>query len=616
MKGVSKSIIFSVSLLLLCIIAANNVSATSDVTVFNGWVAYNGDITYKDTTYSIVASNVHLDDETQGKVLIKKNADRFVILFGQCVSDTLYTYCFENRSFDREEVDIDNQGNLQPALKLKLIESSLATKVEKTKTFSKAALNVDDKVEVTLTITNTGDNIISNAKITEIVPNNFKIIKSTHPFYENTAEVNFNVYPGNTWSMTYTIEAISAQDVTYETAFSYESIEGKKEETFGEKKLTFNVDHKFTANKLQKSYTRLDKDSLSLTLENKDTVDITLDTIEVTVSDPSMVSSLKKIFQKSFFSYANNNPIVVKPGESQVVKIDLAFNYVKNYTIEYEAKVHVRDQIHEYNDSIEIEVPLNGISCEFDIPNTVNASSKVPYTISISNSNQEAFYEIEGNYEIANEKSTYELKNINRDASVIVKRGEVVIPFSLEEKKIILSQKAQYRTVDNQYFLCENSQEITIIPATHIIKLDAEFTKKRTQRNSTEILVVELTNLLLEPIKNIEVTFTSDENSATGFILPELMDTYTKEIEVSLNEYLPDKSTSITTNINVPSYTYVDSVSSSIEITNPYVGNVTIVPEKNETQKITIEKITEIDNAKKKLRFFDKVKLFFANFFK
>ncbi|MCA9477964.1 MAG: DUF11 domain-containing protein [Nanoarchaeota archaeon] len=591
--------------------------ATSSTTIFDGWVSYKDSVTSGDTTYSITSSNVHLDDETQGKILLKKDAERYVIPFGDCVSSELYSYCFQNRSFDRQEVTIDDQGVLQPALKISLVESSLTTSISKTKTFSTTSFKVDGTADVTITIENTGDTDITNVLVQETVPDNFEIVTTDGKvsWQGNSFTVNMNLFSGKVWTTTYTIKAKSAKEVTYATDLTYSTVsQSNIKESFGEKTLTFEESHLFSATDLKTVYQRGEKGTLSMTVTNKDAVDITVTRADIVAPNGVQITSKNNLVETTYNSFSKDK-VIISPGESKTFSVEATFNVVGSFTFNYDLSLQVRDEEFTYQGQNNASVELTGLNCYIQAPSQVNAATDMLYEVKVSNEGDETFYEIAGTYNVLDKKGGFSLKNINKGAEEELLQGEALIPFSLQEQTYTLKVEAEYRTVDNQYFSCSGEKNITAVPATKLISLEARFKEESAKRNESTPIILTIENLLDSPIKeDITIYFSSSQGRSDSITIPGLIESREFEKEFFIYELLRDNNASVIIKANIPELdNYEDSITISIPVVDPYTGPPT---QEEIEQEAIINELKEKEEERQQMNLFEKLKYFFKNFFK
>lgn len=590
--------------------------ATNDKVVYDDWTYYEDEIQVGDITYFITSSNVHLDDPAEGKILIKKNADRYVIPFNDCVKDILYEYCFENRSFNREKVDIDNEGKLQPALKIKLIESSLVDTLEKTKTFSESEFLVGDKSEVIITIKNIGDTDFTNIVLIEEIPENFEIIKSEHnvKFLDNKFVGLMNLFSGSSWTTSYTIKAKTPSDETYASNITYDYINStRKSELFGKKTLKFLESHEFKIENLKQTYNRGKRGIFSITITNKETVDLFIDELAIKVPLGIRVNNKKELIETSYNLFGENKNSL-KPDESVTYELALDLSLVGNFTLDYGIKFHIRDEEYVYENENNFTVGIEGIQCNIEVPDKANAANYVNYKVVLENVEDESFYEIKGNFTLLNETKLFDIKNMNKESVRVLSQGELLIPFALYENNQTVSINAKYRTVDSQFFECNFSKYIKITPSEKLFSLDMNFKEEESERNETTILVVKLKNQLDITIdKEIQIAFSSSEGSAKSFSIPNLEDSRTFEVNFSINEFLRNENASVTVNAIIPSLeNYKDYSIAQINISNPYYYKIEITDIKEKEQISNSSKEAE---ERRKLTFIDKIIFYLKNFF-
>lgn len=602
---------------MLFLVSITGALAGNERVILDDWIRYDSEFIEDNVTYVIRGAEVNDPDEEKGKILIKRGAQRYIVEFGECETAATYEYCFINRSFNEEEVDIDAQGQLQPALRILLKEFDLEVDLEATKSVAKTSFRVNEEAEVELVVENKGDFVITDIVVIDKVPDNFKVLKNDHPFSDNTLIRTFNLFPGNSWSTKYTIKALEARNASINTTISYTAQEEQFNEVFGERELTFSDSYVFSSPSLKEEYIRLDKDIFSFSVENKEAVDIYVQSVEVRVS-PQISTSEKFILKKQSptrFTLAQEE---VPPGIKKDFEIGLEFLEVGSFEIEYEVEVAVRNEVFTHNQTFIVDVALDELKCTIDIPNLVNASSIVKANIILENGEGETFYEIEGQYNLGNEQGEYLIKNIFEERSIIVKRAEFIVPFSLNTTNYTLTHHARYRTVDNKYFTCEFEKNITANPAIQLIELEAGFQDEQIKRNETTNIILRLTNVLTDAIiEPINVYISSVHGSAEPISLDGLSTSESIEIPFEVYEYLRAENASLTINLNIPTLNnYADSVLISVPVSNPYTGNLTIweleEQERDELQEELLNKERERQNR----GFFEKIIDYLKDFFR
>lgn len=602
--------------LLILTILLPGVFASTSSTIHDGWIKYKDTITHDGQTYTIISSNVHLDEEKDGKLLIKHEDKRYIVYFNDCIIDELYEFCFVNRSFSEEGVDIDDKGNLQPAIKIKFTKSTLATTITKTKTFTQTTFLVDDTAEVTITLKNEGDIDITNIVVNEIVPSNFEIVKSDYKskFADNEFSTILNLYSGSEWTTTYTIKAIRPEDVTYGTNITYDTVlKNGTTELFGSTNLKFDESHTIIEPTIKESYIREDKDKFILSLTNKETENLIITRLKMTVSPLTTVTNKKNLRETLIRTYYTDE-LVIEPGDTQTFELDVKFNVVGDNKLTYELEFKIRDEEYVYNKIYNTSTNLENLQCYFEVPEIVLAGHNILYEVFIENLAEETFYEIEGNYSSFDKQETFNIPNIYQKGKEKIGQGETLIPFSLKKQNFSLNISAKYRTVDKQYFYCDKQQELIATPAEKLLELKTKFKDESVQRNKTVNLTITLENLLDTRInETIEIYFHSKEGKAESVSINKLTTEKELNVEFFIYELVRSEIANITTTIKIQKLNnYTDKILTSIEISNPYTGNITI----EKLEKNIIQELKEKETTKEKMNFVEKIISYFKNFFK
>lgn len=561
----------AILLLLIVLLCLPVVLAGTSTTIKDDWIPYYTTFTANGNEYSIRSSNAHFDDESKGLIVIRKNGELITqVYFGECAQTTEYKYCFENRSFDNNLMDIDSNGNLQPALRVKLIEYSYSDGLEITRSFSKTNLYLGETAEVTMTVKNTGDYPIYNIKVTEPVPENIKI----NSYDERLAKAgnklmgNFNLYPGSSWTASYFIKSL-----TYNTSEKYQTevtyLPENKNETLSKNSVeqTVKVISPYTIN-TGVNYKSIDiNNKIFFTLEvvNDEDTDIDVENINVRIPSRSQGVIKNNLRQDKDYLYINYNEKVVE-NDSIEYTVEAIMPYAGSYEFTYSGTVNTKGYIYEFSGSVPFEVVTEGISCSvLTNSSNINSGDRYEYVVEINNNDNEIFYEVQG--KTPGLENQYMENILSKQKRILInetERADVV--FEKASKNISFSGK--YRTVNNQWFDLDCEKIIDINPTVRMLDIKLVPSQGSVKRNENMTVDVYVKNLMDFSMNNVkvssglwsdEISLEAHENRTIHTIPVSIVDKYVKS------------TYSMDLDVEIPSREYKDSYTLDINVSNPYV---------------------------------------------
>lgn len=294
--------------------------AVQTTTIIDDWIPYEYSFSHGENKYSIRGANAQVEDEEVGFIIIKKNDESGIhVPWNSCETTDAYKYCYVDRSFDNNKIDIDPQGQVQPALRV-LIENFKDEKgVSVSRSFSSTNLFYDQETEVSITVTNTGD-VALNLSLLEPVPQGFEI-KSYNKFTKgkaNTLSTEFILFPGGTWNAKYVLRAISYVSESYQTTVTYiPTRESGEEQTMQSSATTLSVQAPFALTEAigSTSLDIRDEQSYTITIKNTEDEDIVVN--EITLKYPPELQQIlfDDVSQKQGF-IASATADTLKPNES------------------------------------------------------------------------------------------------------------------------------------------------------------------------------------------------------------------------------------------------------------------------------------------------------------
>ena len=616
-----KRIILLLIILLLCLPA---VFAESSVTVKDGWVAYYSSFTHDKNTYDIRSVNAHHSDPDDALITIRKNGELVTqVPFAQCRTTAEYKYCFENMTLDSQLIDIDSKGNLQPALKVKLIEYGYTDGFTISRSFEKTKLYLNEEAEVTMTAKNTGDFPIFNITVIEPVPETFKISKYEDRLLKtgNKLKGTFTLYPGSEWSATYHIKSLNYNTTeSYQTDVTYWPENKDVEQIKQSEKKTISVVTPYTTS------TKISSDSIDIngkikytvTIKNEEDSEITVKNIEIRV--PSTLATIEQqggLRKEEPFVYIDTDKII-EVGESAVYSIEGKIAFAGSYEFVHAGTVSTKGYPYELSDSKSFEVQTEGISCSvLTNPSIIHAGEEYEYSVLVNNNDDEMFYEIQGKTNTNKEEYVENVPQKTKNTIIEVKEAAPLV-FEKATKKIVFN--GTYRTVNNQWFDLNCQKVFDVQPAQRILLIDVTVDKENAKRNETVQVGATIENVLSTPVNNV-VLKSGALSRTISLAADEIL--AVEAFNVTIPELHEESTYSATLTVEIPSSDYLDMSSVDITVSNPYVseGSSSNSPtddsasNTNSSNDDETSLITKKEKSPENMGFFEKIKYLFSSIF-
>jgi len=595
-----------VLILLIGLLLLPGVLAVKEAKV-SGWYASTDSFTFNKATYTLrlMSGEYRADDEEHnlygGTLRIRKNDESFIVSVGSCYEDINRTYCFVNKSFDRKEVDIDSQGNLQPAIQISLIEYTYEATLDIKRSFEKTKFALYEEGEVTITVTNTGDKMLSNIRITETTPDGFNITRAQ----QNTVQVGnsilgtFHLLPGKSWTTTYKIKGIDYKKSSYTTSALYDT----EQETDFEKKsssATLEVlsPYKVTSS-LAKKVDRNTPTEYKITITNNENEELQINNLKVYVPLSVGISSRTNLNTYSFNVLSHKGTIEPKTTKEFLVRLQTP--YVGNYVLSYEGDITLKGKDYNISGESPLEVYTKGMNCYFTFNKpTLEAGRSLQYTVVLKNLGEtDDYLNINGTIHTPYEDINFFIPSMIRGDSETVVNNRYTLPFNTEDVKYPFRIEAKYYTSAGQEFTCVEENDYLVKGAETILLYDVFVSADKPSPGKQVNVVISTTNEIVDTINNITIySNTTDPVRITSETRREIatleqyekIEVYTIEIEIPAN-YTKETIEIITTGI-VNSHDYIDSITTIIPVKHTLETEEEDVEEKKETTKDIDEKET------------------------
>lgn len=609
-----RGIILFILLVTVLLVAVPTGSAEKTTKITDSWYRYIDSFSKNGNVYSLKAINAHLDDETKGVLIIKKNDAGASVNFDECVETIDYKYCFRDRTFEGDKVEIDGNGNVQPSIKVFIEEYSYSSDIKITRSFEKRKFNLFEKGQVTITVENTGDEVLSNIKLVERLPEGFSFLyyQEGMAFYNNSIFNTFTLYPDSTWETKYTLKAIDYAESSYKTQLTYDS-ETQQDLTASSSSTTIEVvePYEVSITNFKKTYDRGDEVTFKLTIENNENEELEIDYLTITAPTVQSISGSAGDLRKDgllSYSYVGDN-ILADEKKELVVKDDIYS--IGTFRFSYKGRIKLKDKTYIIEGEAPFSVETSGLNCMLSFSDDEpTAGTPLSYNITYDNKDDETFYELEAIVTSSHlEPVTVMTSNVYGNRKRVAHTQHLIVPFTLVDDVYNFTLNASYRTRDNLSFTCQSSYSLPVNAAQRVLGLDVHADKTQARRNETVTIHTALSNLLEQmPLTNITVTSVSFPNVKGGTAdvsvkqLSPQQSTNTS-FEITIPETYTQEELEVLTSVVVASQTgYSEDVMTTITVSNPMVSNTTTNNNDSATEEgsgVTISKNVKKEEEKK-----------------
>ncbi|MGE0793334.1 MAG: hypothetical protein AB7V77_04110 [Candidatus Woesearchaeota archaeon] len=461
MKKIGVLLVMLVFALILCGGAFGETSKT----ILNKWVPYDHSFTYNQIVYTIQTLNTELEDPTNGVVRLRRSDNLNVLIpYGECVETLNYSYCFENVSFDNEYIDIDEDGKLQPALKLKFIEYSYKEAMKVSKIVSKTNLNLYDEVEVKIILENSGDYDLSNVRIEEEIPLGYEVISKPLGWTQVGTKISFitTLFKNAEKEYIYVINPIEYKSGDLITKIKYDT-ETELNKEIKEVKKTLKIIEPYTlkfgltANKIIKIN---DKINYYFELTNNENEDLIIEELIFEISPNLKVGTIID-FNQPKHNYYVVNDLTLTPGQTKKFNLNIEVPYTGKFYLEQNGKFNVKAIEYTHKDRQLINVTTENLNCEIRVDNEEgNVDDIINYNLVLQNNGLNEIYNINVNSIVDGKSENYNLEKLQgKSGEVILNQNSIKLP---DKNSVDIELKGQYKTVNGQLLSCYSKKTILI----------------------------------------------------------------------------------------------------------------------------------------------------------
>lgn len=598
--------------ILLILVCASAVHASDETKVANGWYHYQEKFTSGDDEYSFMLADATTSDMNEGKILLKKNNERFVINIHECEETVHHKYCFHNKTFEGSKVDIDGKGQLQPSVQLEFIEYTYSNELEVSRTFEKTSFNIKETSDVTITVKNPTDQVIKNIRLFEEVPEGFVIEYKSVGFtrLDNTLINTFTLYPGSEWTGEYRVRAEGYVRDKYQTEIKYDTI-NESDQIAKSKEVELVVSTPFTVTySLPESVGRDDKIDFILNIKNNEDKAITLTDISIDIPLGIIPTSYTGLYKGKYNQFSASE-VRIPSGETKSFTVKNNAPLVGMFDIDYEGSINTKGFDISFSNKTSFSVTTEGLNCYFHFEDaSIISGQYIEYdAYAKNNDDNDQYYNITGTIssELGEDYSFSVPVLLQGDEKKIL-YDRVITPYSPVDKTYNFSIEATYKTEYNQEFSCKTWSTVLAKKGDSIITFNSSINRTNVTLGKSAIVSTAITNLLDSELPAFTITDEINGVTTTGItsntfnqLSPnEYINTYIYTITVP-ETYEKDTIT-INTTIVFPTINITQFNSQIIKVLNPYVKpNSTVNTTTNATEpKTTTQPNSTIQPEKKK----------------
>lgn len=257
-----KKSLLTLTLLIIVFASASFVSA--DFTkIYDKWQSYDTSFTVDNILYRARISTTEHD-----QMVLRADGINYLIYLEECKEVGAFSYCYENKSYDRSEATIADDGNLVPAVKLVIWEDkTLSSSIQVKHQFEAPGYEIKE-IEMEVILTNKGTTTLEDSEYTIFIPGNITITnQGTFIRNGNLLTKKVNLGPGKTLS--YKFRFIPKEYGAYNFNYNYNYTAGTIKTVKGTVNVAVNSPYELVLPNLAQNYDVTDSVRFPVIIKNK-----------------------------------------------------------------------------------------------------------------------------------------------------------------------------------------------------------------------------------------------------------------------------------------------------------------------------------------------------------
>ena len=550
--------------------------------------------------------------EYNSTIKYSKGNDKAVLTVGEITRILEVGECFEEQGIKGcfDSATLDDNGY---ATSITVTVSTLGPSIVLTRTFSETAVSIGQYIDVTVTLTNEGEQSARDVTFRDAYPSTFQVSGSQG----NTITWSGRITPGDSEHISYKLLALSETEFTSKATATYTASDKLKTVTDSEE-LSIEKPYSFTATLLPKSPKKAQKATYNLTIDNsegEDPIKVSNLVIETSSQVEILSSSAELKKDGTHLTYTGT----IDKGAHKSLQVQVSSNRVGEHFVATNATIQIGTQRYEESLLSKFGIGITKITPLINIsPGNPKSGDDIKVVVYLENTGDEEISGIDAKID----SSLFSEEIINEKVAK-GKKEEVL-------KKTLLAPDVESKTTytiqiigsytKDQTFTFKASSDVTVHPTEKLLELLHELDKENYDPGDSVTIDVQLINLQstsLDKVSLIEILPNEVKSTLQGTITDDIpIGASEKKKAYSYSFTIPQdysKSTLIIktiVNTNFEGSLYKYQIEKQISIAG--------IEEQNETSEEVPEEVGDEAQAEEPSQesFFTKIINFFKNLFK
>lgn len=417
---------------------------------------------------------------TAKKVSMLAGEDRVLIQVQDCEEIGKYTYCIDSAN---ESIDEDT-GDPMSTMQLRVLESGPTIEIDRD--VSEDEPNVNEEVDITATIQNTGNERVTNMNYEDNFPSNVKISGANRNLIGNGILWTGSLNPGESKTITYriTFTDFTGLNSTAEANYVYNS----KVNRIKSDPITFRIETPFniTETIAPKSVSLGEEITYSLNISNTDPgQDITISSLELSIPKGAVISKRDVDLKESDGKVTYTGKISASATKVFSIKFKASTPTKGKLTTNLDIKVGSKTFSNAFTHEVGMGVSDIMPEIKFN-PTEVKSGNELEIEAKITNNGEDTISSISldlasdmidsggwRNIELEPGKKHYAFNKI------------INAPASDEEKTYYVKLSGSYTTKTGKTMKFESEERISVLPQEQVVELVPKISVEGNKVNIT-----------------------------------------------------------------------------------------------------------------------------------